>query len=212
MARLLRVAAGGILQHLIATSSWIVLMRITAVFGSAAVASLSIAVRLIDFTLLPAWGLSNAAATLVGQNLGAAAPERAEQAVWQVVRYNLVFLLSVATIFILAAPWLVGLFSADAEVLRYGIAGLRLISAGYVCFAVSMVLLQAFNGAGDTWTPTRINLLCFWLLQIPLAWMLAMATPLGPTGVFLAITLSEASVAVVAWWRFRQGDWRRSVV
>ncbi|MDJ0927340.1 MAG: MATE family efflux transporter [Gammaproteobacteria bacterium] len=210
--RVLRVAGGGIMQHLIATSSWIVLMRLTAVFGSAAIAGLSIGIRLIDFTLLPAWGLGNAAATLVGQNLGADKPQRAEQAVWRVVRYNCWFLLVVATVFIVGAPWIVGWFASDPEVLRYGILALRLISAGYVFFAIGMVLMQAFNGAGDTWTPTAINFVCFWLLQIPLAWVLSAWTPLGPTGVFLAITVSESMVALLAWWRFRLGEWRDTVV
>ena len=208
MWRLLRVCAGGMAQFLIATASWLVLMRLVAPYGSAAVAGYTIAIRVIDLTLLPAWGLSNAAGTLVGQSLGAGRPERAEQAVWKVAKYNVLFLLAVASLFIVQAESVVAVFSTDPAVIRYGGDCLRYISYGYGLFALSMALIQAFNGAGDTGTPTAINFVCFWLVQIPLAWILAETFAAGPQGVFIAITVAESLLAVIAYLQFRAGRWK----
>ncbi len=210
--RLLRLSVGGILQILIATSSWIVLVWIVGRFGSAVVAGYTIAIRIIVFTILPAWGLANAAATLVGQNLGAGRVDRAEASVWRSAQYNFVFLVTVAALFIGFAEPLVRLFSFDPAVIGAGVACLRYVSYGYGFYAYGMVMVQAFNGAGDTMTPTVINLFCYWILQIPLAFVLATATGLGATGVFLAITIAESLIAVIGVLVFRRGRWKRQEV
>lgn len=208
MLRLLRVSAGGVFQFIIATSAWIGLMRIVAPFGSDAVAGYTIAVRIIVFTILPAWGMGNAAATLVGQNLGAQQPDRAASSAWVAARYNVYFMLGVMLVFLLFAPQLVGLFSQEEQVLQYGVDALRTISYGYAFFAIGLVLVQALNGAGDTDTPTIINFFCYWLFQIPLAWLLANGMGFGPEGVFWAVTIAETLIAVVAVWVFQRGRWR----
>jgi len=212
MINLVGVSLGGILQFLVATASWVVLMRLVASFGSAAIAGYTIAIRIIDFTLLPAWGLSNAAATLVGQNLGAGEPARAMAAVRVVLGYTLVFMLAVALVFIVAADALAAIFTGEAVIVRHAADCLRLVALGYGFFAIGMVLTQAFNGAGDTWTPTAVNLAGFWVVQLPLAWLLARPLGYGPTGVFAAITVAEAVVALLAWWVYRRGRWRTVVV
>jgi putative MATE family efflux protein len=212
LATLLRVSAGGVLQFVIATSSYIVLMRVVSQYGSAAIAGYTIAIRIIMFTFLPAWGLSNAAATLVGQNLGAGHPDRAERSVWVTTKYNVIFLASIAVVFIAFAEPLVGIFSADPEVLAYGAACLRIISYGYGFYAVGLIVVQAFNGAGDTDTPTWLNLLCFWLIQLPLAYGLAEGLAYGPHGVFWAAAVSESLLAVFAVVMFRRGKWKLKVV
>jgi putative MATE family efflux protein len=212
MRNLVGVSLGGILQFLVATASWVVLMRLVASFGSAAIAGYTIAIRVIDFTLLPAWGLSNAAATLVGQNLGAGEPERAIEAVRVVLGYTLAFMLAIALGFLVAAEALAAIFTQEAVIVRHAAACLRLVALGYGFFAVGMVLTQAFNGAGDTWTPTAVNLAGFWVVQLPLAWWLARPLGYGPTGVFAAITVAEAVVALLAWWVYRRGHWRTVVV
>jgi Na+-driven multidrug efflux pump len=212
LARLVRVSAGGIAQYLIATSSWIVLMRFVAPFGSAAVAGYTIAIRLIDVFFLPAWGLGNAAATLVGQNLGAGQPGRAERSVWQAARFNLAFLGVVALSFLLFAPAYVGLFTADPVVAAWGVLALRIIPCGFGFWAFGLIVVQAFNGAGDTRTPTLVNLACFWLLQIPLAWVLTGPAGFGPAGVFTAVVVAESLLAIVAVVLFRRGGWKRQVV
>jgi len=208
MGRLLRLSASGTLQVLIGTASWIGLIRILSTFGSAALAGYTIAIRVILFALLPAWGLSNAAATLVGQGLGAGKPDRAEQAVWRAAFYNLAFLGTLGVAFFAFAPAIIAWFAPDPEVTRYGIQGLRIISVGFPLYAFGMVLTQSFNGAGDTWTPTLINLACFWCWEIPLALILATRAGFGPLGVFVAIAIAFSTMAVVSGVLFRRGRWK----
>jgi len=208
MWRLIRLSASGTLQTFIGTASWIGLIRILAGFGSVAVAGYTIAIRIVLFALLPAWGMSNAAATLVGQNLGAGEPERAERSVWIAGALNLAFLGVAGVIFVAGAGPIVGAFTDHPETARMGTLALRTIAAGFFFYAYGMVLQQAFNGAGDTWTPTWINLVCFWLWEIPLAWALAHVWGLGPWGVHLAVTIAFSTLAVVAGLLFRRGRWK----
>ncbi len=212
MGELVRLSLGGVGQFLIGTASWLGLVRILSLFGAGALAGYTIALRVIIVALLPSWGMSNAVATLVGQNLGAGKPERAERSVWLVGFYNMVVLLGVMALFLAEAEPLIALFSSDAEVQRFGAQCLRVVSYGYAFYAWGMVLVQAFNGAGDTVTPTWINLGCYWLFQIPLALGLARALGYGPLGVFLAITLAESLLAVVGLAVFRRGAWKRKAV
>lgn len=208
IGRMLVISIGGIGQFLISTASWVVLMRIVAFYGSGAIAAYTIAMRLVEFALLPAWGLGNAAATLVGQNLGAEEPQRAETSAWRAAKYNAVFM-SVVGLFMLGlAPQIAALFSDDPDVLRYGTSCLRILGIGYPAYAVGMIMIQALNGAGDTATPSTLNLLCFWLLQIPLAFWLAEMTGLGPNGVFVAIVVSESLLTVLSIQVFRRGRWK----
>ena len=206
--RMLIISAGGIGQFLIATSSWIVLMRIVAIYGSGPIAAYTIALRLVEFVFLPAWGLGNAAATLVGQNLGANKPDRAEHSTWRASQYNVIFMTSVGFLMLGAAPWITGLFSSDPEVLRYGTNCLRILGIGFPMYAVGMIVIQALNGAGDTARPSLLNFICFWLLQIPLSWWLATRLSLGPNGVFVAIVVSESLLTVLAVLVFRRGTWK----
>jgi MATE family, multidrug efflux pump len=208
MLALVRLSASGTFQVFVGMASWIGLVRIIAGFGSAAVAGYTIGIRIIMFALLPSWGLSNAAATMVGQNLGAGKPDRAERAVWVAGSLNLVFLGLVGLGFLAGAGPIVGLFTADPAVHPVAVACLRTVSAGFVFYAYGMVLTQSFNGAGDTRTPTLINLGCFWLLELPLAWVLAHRTGLGSTGAFVAITVAFSSLAVVSALLFRRGHWK----
>jgi putative MATE family efflux protein len=211
-ASLLKTSIGGVLQFLIATASWVALVRIVSQYGSDAVAGYTIAIRVVMFSILPAWGLSNAAATLVGQNLGAKQSARAEQSVWAIAKYNIAFMVSVAIVFYLFAPEIIGIFINDPVVESYGINCLRYVSYGYGFYALGMVLVQSFNGAGDTMTPTVINFFCYWILQIPLAYMLASYWEFGPNGVFWAIAIAESVIALVAWGTFRKGSWKTKVV
>jgi putative MATE family efflux protein len=208
MWRLIRLSCGGIAQMLVATASWVALMRIMAPFGAEAVAGYTIAIRIIVFAILPAWGLSNAAATLVGQNLGAGQVDRAERSVWTTGLYNTVFLMGVTVLFVFAAETLVSMFQSDPTIVAVGARALRVISYGYVFYAWGMVMAQAFNGAGDTMTPTWMNLLCFWGGQIPLAWTLAHSAGLGPEGIFWSVTLSETVLALLMIELFRRGRWK----
>jgi putative MATE family efflux protein len=210
--RLFKLSLGGILQFLIGTSSWLLLVWIVGSFGAAAVAGYTIAIRLIIFAILPSWGLANAAATLVGQNLGAGSPERAEISAWRAGIYNTVFLLGVGVIFVVAAGPLIRIFSNDPIVVAHGISCLRWISYGYPFYAWGMVMIQSFNGAGDTYTPTVINFFCYWLFQLPLAYLLAHHTGLGVTGVFIAITIAETAIAVTGILVFRRGGWKQQQV
>jgi putative MATE family efflux protein len=212
MARLVKLSGAGTFQVLVNSASWMVLTRVLASFGSDVLAGNTIAMRTVMFALLPAWGLSNAAATLVGQSLGARKPERAETAVWRAARYNLVFLGSIGAVFVLFAPQVVRLFTTDPAVVTVGATALRIIGLGFPCYAYGMVLTQAFNGAGDTWTPTVINLGIFWAVEIPLAYGLAHHTPMGPTGVFVAITLCFSALAGISAVLFRRGGWKGRTV
>jgi putative MATE family efflux protein len=209
---LLRISFGGVVQFLIATASWLALVRILTPFGAAALAGYTIALRIIVVAILPSWGMTNAVATLVGQNLGAGKPDRAERAVWITGLYNMAFLIGVAVVFIAWPEPLIRIFTSDPDVLALGALCLRVVSYGYAFYAWGMVMVQAFNGAGDTTTPTWINLFCYWLFQIPLAFGLARGLGLGPLGVFLAITIAESMVAVVGILAFRRGRWKERVV
>jgi putative MATE family efflux protein len=206
--RLVRVSLTGILQFAIAHTSWIGLVRIVSTFGAAALAGYTIAIRIVIFAILPSWGLSNAAATLVGQNLGAGEPDRAEKAVWRTGFYNMIFLGGLGVFFVLFAEPVVRLFIHDAEVVRLGATCLRIISCGNVGYAYAMVMLQAFNGAGDTITPTIVNLFGFWLLEIPLAYWLAVPLHWRSNGAFWAIVVAEAAIAGASAILFRRGKWK----
>jgi putative MATE family efflux protein len=207
MRSVLRLSGTGTVQILIGTTSYIALIRILSVFGSAALAGYTIGFRVIIFALLPAFGLSNAAATMVGQNLGANRPDRAEQAVWTAALYNMAFLGCISVLFLLAAYPIAGLFTTDPLVHPYAADCLRIVSLGFLFYGAGMVLTQSFNGAGDTWTPTMINLFVFWVLEIPLAWSLSRTT-LGPYGVFIALTVSYSALAVISAVLFRRGAWK----
>ncbi|MES1244191.1 MAG: MATE family efflux transporter [Acidobacteriota bacterium] len=208
MTRLLRISGPGIVQFLIATASWLALVRIISLFGSDALAGYTISIRVLIFAIMPSWGLCNAAATLVGQNLGAGRPDRAERSVWQTGLYNMVFMALVTVFFLIWGEAVIGFFTSDPAVLRFGVQCMRIVSYGYIFYAWGMVMVQAFNGAGDTWTPTVINLLCYWVLQIPLAWALARPLGFGTAGVFWAIFTAESILAIAGMLVFRRGRWK----
>jgi len=208
MLRLLRVSITGILQFAVAHTSWVGLVRIVSVFGSAAVAGYTIAIRIVIFAILPSWGLAGAAATMVGQNLGAKKPERAERAVWLTGSYNVLFLGSVGLVFIVFAEPIIRLFTSDPEVIRVAASCLRICSYGNIAYAYGMVMVQSFNGAGDTVTPTIVNILCYWMFQIPLAYVLTFHAKLGPSGAFAAIPIAETAIAVLGVTLFRRGRWK----
>jgi putative MATE family efflux protein len=208
MLRLLRVSLVGILQFAIANASWILLVRIVSLFGADAVAGYTVAIRIVVFFILPAWGLANAAATLVGQNLGAGRPDRAAQAVWRTGFYNMLFLGTIGVFFVVFAGPVVRVFVNDPAVIPIAAVALRTFACGNVGYAYGMVMLQAFNGAGDTWTPTVVNFFGFWVLELPLAWVLARPLGLRSEGAFLAIVIAECSMAVAGVILFRRGRWR----
>jgi putative MATE family efflux protein len=212
MKKLIRLAWGGIGQSLIATSSWIGMVRIVSVFGSAVLAGYTIAIRIVMFTILPAWGVSNAAATLVGQNLGAKKPERAERSAWQTGIINMIFMGALA-VFLIAFPgFFIRLFIQDPSVIASGIICLRWLGYGYAAYGLGMVIVHSFNGAGDTATPTVINFFCFWLLEIPLAYLLALPLGLEEKGVYIAILAAETVMTASAALLFRKGRWKTRVL
>jgi putative MATE family efflux protein len=212
MLALLRLSGSAIVQSLIGTASWIGLVRILSTFGSAAIAGYTIAIRIVIFGLLPSWGMSNAAATLVGQNLGAKKPDRAARSVFLAGAYNMAFLGVVGLVFFSVPGALIGLFTRDPAVAPVATQGLRIIAAGFLFYAWGMVLVQAFNGAGDTWTPTVINFFVFWLWEIPLAYALSVRGGFGPRGVYLAIAIAFSTLAVVGAILFRRGRWKEKRV
>ncbi len=210
--RLAKVSAPGVLQFFIQTASWIGLVRVITGFGTTAVAGYQIAIRVVIFALLPSIGLANAAATLVGQNLGAGKPERSEQAVWKATLYNVIVQTSIGILFVIFANRIANGFATEPEELMFATDALRIIAYGFFFYAIGMVLETAFNGAGDTWTPTWLNLFVFWIFEIPLAYLLAYKFDLGPHGAFWAITVSFSVLAVVAAVLFKRGKWKLKTV
>ncbi|NJB70157.1 putative MATE family efflux protein [Saonia flava] len=212
MFNLIKVSLGGIAQFLIGTSSWVFLMRMVSEFGSEVLAGYTIAIRVMLFTLMPAWGMSNAAATLVGQNLGAQQPDRAEKSVWVTGKYNAYFMFIVSLIYLLFAKTIIGWFNGTPDVVKYGAICLQVMAAGYVFYGYGMVVTQAFNGSGDTKTPTKINFIAFWLFQLPFAYLTAITFDFGVIGVFWAITLAEVALAIIAIVWFKKGQWKRTMI
>jgi len=209
MLNLIKVSLGGIAQFLIGTSSWVFLMRMMSEFGSEVLAGYTIAIRVMLFTLMPSWGMSNAAATLVGQNLGAKKPERAETYVWKTGKYNAYFMALVSIVYLLFAHDIVGWFNENPVVVENGGLCLQIIALGYVFYAYGMVVTQAFNGAGDTSTPTKINLVAFWMFQLPFAYLTAISFEMGAVGVFIAITAAEILLAIISILWFKKGNWKK---
>lgn len=208
---LFQIAWPATLQFVLASGSWTVMARLVADTGGAeASAGYQVAIRNIVFFILPAWGLSNAAATLVGQNLGANQPKRAEDSVWLATKYNAIFMGFVSLIFLFLSGPIIRVFTQDAVVVNYGVQALRIIGAGFVFYGISMVMTQALNGAGDTKTPTYINAVCFWLFQVPLAYFLSKVMEFGPVGAFIAVPAAEIAVAVLAFYYFRKGAWKKA--
>ncbi len=209
---LVHISMGGIGQTIIATTSWIFMVRVISHFGSEAVAGYTIAIRIIIFLLLPSWGLSNAASTLVGQNLGANRPDRAEQTVWKVAKINMVMLGLLSLFFIMVPDFFIELFTRDTVLVNIGSKCLRIVSFGFIFYGLGMVMVQAFNGAGDTQTPTKLNAIAFWLVEIPLAYLLALKVGLDELGVFFAIITAESLMAILAFLQFRKGKWKEQQV
>jgi putative MATE family efflux protein len=212
MVNVCRLSGSGFLQILIDTSSYIGLVRIISTFGSDALAGYTIGIRLVIFAMMPAWGLGNAAATMVGQALGAKKPDRAEASVWTAGKYNAIAMGVLGAAFIVFAPQINSIYTTDPAIASYGINCLRIVSTGFVFFAYGLVLTQSFNGAGDTWTPTWLNLGCFWVFQIPMAWLLAIRWSMGPNGVFIAMTVAFSLLAVASGVIFRRGWWKTRTV
>ena len=208
MLGIAKTSMGGVGQMFVGMTSWIFLMKILSDVGSEAVAGATIALRIMMFTMLPAWGMSNAAATLVGQNLGAGHPDRAEKSVWKTGIYNMIFLAVVSVIYLFMGDNLMRIFTEEERVIAIGSEWLRLLSFSFVIYGWWMVAVQAFNGAGDTGTPTKINIVFFWLIQIPLAWLLALKLGWQESGVFWAVFISETSVGLFTLWLFSRGKWK----
>ena len=209
MKRLLRVAVNGMFQYGVGQTSWMVLVRIVSTFGSAAVAGYTVGIRIIIFVILPSWGLASAAATLVGQNLGAGKPDRAEKSVWLTGFYNMLFLGGVGVVLITFPEPIIRLFTDDPAVIPIGVDSLRIVSYGNLAYAYGMVMVQSFNGAGDTFTPTVVNIFGYWLFQIPVAYLLSFHTSLGPNGVFAAVPIAETAIAIIGVTLFRRGRWKK---
>ena len=212
IAALLRISIGGVSQFLVSTASWVFLMQIVSGFGSAAVAGYTIGVRIVMFSILPAWGLSNAAATLVGQNLEAGQPDRSEASVWHIVKYNAMYMGFASLMMLLFTRPIVGLFTNEPAVVEYAVQCLTIFAFAFVAWGVGMALIQAFNGVGDTMTPTWINVLCFWVVQVPLAYFLALGLGFGPVGVFWAVFASDILTGIVGYLVFRRGTWKERIV
>jgi len=208
MRKIVSISGAATFQNFIGTASYMGLVRIISAFGSAALAGNTIGIRIFLFGLLPSWGVSNAAVTLVGQNLGAGFPDRAEASAWKICVYNTICLVSIGAIFMLFAPLIVSAFTSDAEVALHAIHCLRAVSTGFLFYGTGMALTAAFNGAGDTRTPTLINLVSLWLLEIPLAWVLANPLGFGPTGAFIALSAGFSTMCFLSVWMFRKGDWK----
>lgn len=208
IAQLFKLSSGTISQHIVATSSWIVLMRIVALYGSAVLAGYTIAIRIIIFVMLPAWGIANAASTLVGQNLGAGQPERAQKSAWIAGRANMFTMGIVSLVLVIWPKFFMGLLSHETDIIHYGSFGLQIIGLGMIFYGLAMTLTNAFNGAGDTQTPFRINLVSFWLIEIPLAWLLATQVGWEQNGVFWAVVIAETFMTAVVLFFFQQGKWK----
>ena len=208
MKKLLKLSIGSIGQNLISTSSWIALVRIISVFGSEVVAGYTIAIRIVGFTILPSCGISNAASTLVGQNLGAKKPDRAERSVWITGIVNMILLGVIGLMLVIFPGPCIRLFIDNENVISAGIQGLRIISIGYIAYGLGMVLVNSFNGAGDTSTPLKINIFAFWIVEIPLAWLLAIQLGFKENGVFIAIVVAESLMTLISWLVFRRGKWK----
>lgn len=206
--KMIVVASGGTGQFLIASASWVFLVKIISHFGSDALAGYTIGIRIIIFAILPAWGMANAAATLVGQNLGAQQPERAEKSVWRTAYFNMLFLAGITILFFFSAHQLVGFFTQEKEVIPFAVECLQYVCLGYIFYAYGMVISQSFNGAGDTRTPTILNIFGFWMVQIPLAYSLAVLLTLGPKGVYMAIAIAESLMAITGIILFKRGKWK----
>lgn len=212
IATLLRLAAGSTGQYLIASASWVFLMYLLGHISKEVVAGYTIAIRIIVFTIMPSWGMANAAATLVGQNLGAGHPERAEKSAWRAGMFNMIFMSLVSLIYLIFAPEFIAIFTSDPGPVQAGVLALRIIAGGYVLYGWGMIMSQAINGAGDTATPTLLNFVCFWLIETPLAWTLAMHLHWGQAGVYWSIIIAESLMAIAAIWVFRRGKWKTAKV
>lgn len=208
IGKIINLSLGSVSQYLVATSSWVILMTIISIYGSEAVAGYTIAIRIVVFALLPAWGISNAAATLVGQNLGAHNPSRAEKSVWITGRANMIFMGSIGLILAIWTGTFIEFFTEEIAIVKHGINGLRIMSIGFLAYGLGMVMVNAINGAGDTRTPLYINLISFWMIEIPLAWFLAQVVGWEMTGVFIAIISAETVMTLLAWLSFRSGRWK----
>lgn len=212
IGKLLKLSTGSVSQYIVATSSWVILMRIVAQYGSEILAAYTISIRIIVFALLPAWGIGNAASTLVGQNLGAGQPERAEKSAWIAGKTNMITMAFVTVLLMVFPGYLIGFFSSDSLIVDVGINSLRTISVGLVLYGLGMTLVNVFNGSGDTQTPFRINVVCFYLIEIPLAWLLTKYTGIAQQGVFFSIVAADVSMTAIVYYYFKKGKWKLQMV